>query len=139
MMFRNWLLRPFQERESIPKVPQLNCQNASQSCLSSVLPGCLCRRYRCSTSLPQTFGNVRTHFSVVIARGEAVATSIQSEPRKGDLLDRAWVDRFGYSRRNRSQGFSFRFRKFEMPARFLGGEGMRAGGGLDQARSGQNM
>ena len=86
-----------------------------------------------------TLGNVWTHFSVVIARGEAVATSIQSEPRKGDLLDRAWVDRFGYSRRNRSQGFSFRFRKFEMPARFLGGEGMRAGGGLDQARSGQNM
>ena len=115
--------------------------------LSAVLGISLCQPFftRDSPTPPTpassqgTLGNVWTHFSVVVARGEAVATSIQSEPRKGDLLDCAWVDRVGYSRRNRSQGFSFRFRKFEMPARFLGGEGMRAGGGLDQARSGQNV
>ena len=48
------------------------------------------------------------------------------------LTDLVWHKKQGH-------GFSFQFHKFEMPARFLGGEDMRAVGGLNQARSGKNM
>ena len=43
MLFRNWLLRQFQEWENLPKMLQQNYQNASESCLSSIPPSCTSR------------------------------------------------------------------------------------------------